>query len=323
MENWTPSKESGVIKTDLDYYLYVLMQFFICVVGIGGNLLISTYHYQRHRKDMAIFTMMSSFDFLLCFASGFILHSDPIGWFAINTCCFDQILYSRFIIITVYFSQLISGNCGKLCRRTAEKVICIFHVLILMPAFVTCMLQVNVYWTIEETNKSILYCRDNYRIVYGIVCLILNIVCLLTLIGISLQKRLFMKNLTTIQKKGEDGVEEGSITGDLDMKTTTIYKSETGSTTYSGNKMSRRTILIGIIFMIFFSAYVLHNAMHSHNMHLTELSLGISHNIFLIVIFLIHACATPFLYIICDTPFRNYVTSFVYCAQSCSICNIV
>ena len=313
MENWTPSKESGVIKTDVDYHLYVLMQLFIFVVGIGGNLLISTYHYQHHRKDLAIFmTMMSSFDFLLCFASSFVLHCDPNGWFAINTCCFDQILYSRFIIITVYFFQFISGNVGRLCRRTAEKVICIFHVLILMPAFVTCMLQVNVYWTIEDTDKSILYCRDNFRIVYGIVCLILTIVCLLALIGISLQKRVFMKNLTTLQKKSADDIEEGGITGKLEVKTTTIYKLQTGSTTYSGNKVNRRAILIWIIFMIFFSAYVLHNAMYSDNMHLTELSAGISHNIFLIVIFLIPGCGTPVLYIICDTPFRNYVKSFVY-----------
>ena len=306
--------ESGVIKTDVDNYIYVLMQLFIFVVGISGNLFISTYHYQRHRKDLAIFmTMMSSFDFLLCFASGFVLYSDPIGWFAINTCCFDQILYSRFIIITVYFLLIIAGNVGRLCRRTAEKVVCIFHIVILMPAFVTCILQVNVYWTIEGTDKSIVYCRDNYRIVYGFACLILTIVCLLALIGISLQKRVFMKNLTTIQKKGEESVEEGSITGEFELNTMTIYKLETGSKAYSWNTMSHRTILIWIIFMIFFSAYVLHNAMYSDNMHLTDLSLGISHNIFLIMIFLIHDCATPVLYIICDSPFRNYVKSFVYC----------
>ena len=316
METWTAAKETA-IKTETDFRIYVVIQLVMLVVGTGGNLLILTYHCKCDRKYLGIFmTLMSSFDFVLCVASAFILHSDPVGWFAINICCYDQILYSRCIIINFYFLLRIVGNFGRSYRLVAEKMICIFHIVILMPAFVICITQVKVYGNVENMQRSTLYCQDNSRIVYGVTCLILNFVSLLIFIGISLRKRHFMKTYTieTTEKRMrfEERIGERRMICAFKVNTSGPHNLGTRPKTYSRNGESHRTILIATVFMFFFSAIVLHNAMQSDNLYHTELSLGLSHNIFLVVIFLIHDCGSPVLYFIFDYPFRMFVKSIIY-----------
>ena len=317
MEKWIAAKGTG-IKTEMDFHIYVVIQLVMMILGTGGNLLILTYHCKSDRKYLGIFmTMMSSLDFVLCVASVFILHSDPIGWFTINICCYDQILFSRCIIINFYFFLRIVGNFGRSYHRTAEKMICILHIIILMPSFVICITQVNVYGNIDNMHRSTLYCQENFGIFYGVTCLILTFVSLLTLIGISLQKRHFMKTYTietTETRRGvyvEENTRGRRMICAFKVNTSGPHYVETGSKRCARNGESHRTILIAIVFMIFFSAVVLHNAIQSDNLYHTELSLGISHNIFLVVTFLIHDCGSPVLYFIFDYPFRMFVKSFV------------
>ena len=303
------------IKHNKDFYLYIVTQIVMWIIGIGGNALIFTYHHMHYRKHLDLFmSALSSFDFLLCSISVVILHSDPHHWISINICCFEQIIFTRLIIINYYFILLIFRKVGKLFHNISEIVLCVFHALIVMPAFLVCILGEGYEQTQQGSDETLLFCHVSQQHLYGIFTFSFALASFVTFMGMTIQKRYVMKRIAAPIKDGEIvQITEDPEKSDLNIvhcsSEKTVHKSGIQSSAPNVKGHSHRFIVIGVIFQTFFSGIVLYNVINGTGVHKIDFGKGLIHHLNLVLIFLLHCCATPVIYVICDRHFGKFVTT--------------
>ena len=305
------------IKSDKDAYIHIVLQLVIWTMGVGGNLLLFAHQNMSKRKCLTVpMSALSSLDFLLCCILATILFSKPNQWLSINICCMDQILFTRLIVMNYYFILWISRRVGKSFHNVSEKVLGVFHACIVLPLFVSCILDEDNSQTSQGTQETILYCKVFPRKAYGIFTVFIAFGSCFTFVGIITMKKYIMKNTLTSEENGRIG-KTTQTKGNRLQTFVTLQTERDGRrfaihlnvniSAWQGNVH----IAFGVIYQTLFSGIVLCNALKDSGIHNIELRKGLTHNIILMLVFLLYDCATPVLYLLFDKTFRNFIAKCI------------